>query len=41
MLFQKFSTAGPIISIQVCREMITKQSLGSAYVRFQKPSDGK
>ena len=40
MLFDKFESVGPILSIRVCRDMITGQSLGYAYVNFQEPTDG-
>jgi polyadenylate-binding protein len=41
MLFDKFASAGPVLSIRVCRDMITRRSLGYAYVQFQEPADGK
>ncbi|XP_071144526.1 polyadenylate-binding protein 1-like isoform X2 [Mytilus edulis] len=41
MLFEKFSTAGPVLSIRVCRDKITGSSRGCAYVKFQQEGDAE
>jgi len=41
MLFDKFSKAGPVLSIRVCRDLMSRHSLGYAYVNYQVPADAE
>ncbi|XP_076996137.1 polyadenylate-binding protein 4-like [Tamandua tetradactyla] len=41
LLFKKFSTVGPVLSIRICRDLVTHRSLGYAYVNFLQLADAQ
>lgn len=41
LLFDMFKQVGPVASIRVCRDTVTRRSLGYAYVNYHNITDGR